>query len=113
MAKGHRANPAPSIKIERLYASPVLLSGLGSLVLSEKEILVIEQHVRETIRCLMRLHDRTPRCVTYFLAGSLPGSALIHIKQLNLFGMVCRLTDDILHHHALNVFNLHTISPKS
>ena len=113
LAKGHRANPAPSIKIERLYASPVLLSGLGSLVLSEKEISVIEQHVRETIRCLMRLHDRTPRCVTYFLAGSLPGSALIHIKQLNLFGMVCRLTDDILHHHALNVFNSHTISPKS
>ena len=32
--RGHHANPAASLKIQSLYSSPILFSGLGSLILS-------------------------------------------------------------------------------
>ena len=113
MAKGHRGNPASSLHIDKLYAIPVLMSGLGPLVLSDPEITMIEQHHKETIRCLLRLHQNTPRSVIYFLAGSLPGSALLHLRQLSAFGMITRLNGNILHQHASNIFSFSTISPKS
>ena len=95
-----------SVKVEKLYATPVLLSGLGTLVLSSKEINLIEQHYRETLRQLLRLHKNSPRSVVYFLAGSLPGSALLHQRQLNLFGMISRLNDtNLLYKHALAYFS--------
>ena len=61
----------------------------------------------------MRLHSKTPRSVIYFLSGSLPGSALIHMRQLSLFGMISRLSDNILRHHALNIFQCHTYTKSS
>ena len=113
IARSHRGNPASSIQIEKLYATPVLLSGITSLVLSKDELKQIDTYYAETLRCLLRLHQRTPRCVTFFLAGSSPGTALIHMRQLSIFGMICRLHDSILHQHALNIFNARTFSPKS
>ena len=113
IARSHRGNPASSIKIEKLYATPVLLSGISSLVLSSNEVKLIDIHYAETLRCLLRLHKKTPRCVTFFLAGSLPGTALIHLRQLSIFGMICRLQDNILHKHAINIFAARTYSPKS
>ena len=113
LAKGHRANPCFSLKIERLYATPVLFSGLGALILTGKETESIENHYRESLRQLLRLHKGTPRCVIYFLAGSLPGVALLHLRQLSLFGMITRLSDNILHKHALNIFSFNTMVKKS
>ena len=49
---------------------------------------------------LQGLHMKTPRSIVYFLAGSLPGEALLHMKQLSLFSMICHLPDDPLHQHA-------------
>ena len=43
------------------------------------------------------------------LQGSLPGEALLHLKQLSLFAMICRLPNDPLHTHALYV--LSTVAP--
>ena len=37
MAKGHRANPAASMRVESVFGISVLLSGLASLVLIRKE----------------------------------------------------------------------------
>ena len=88
-----------------MYATPVLLSGLASLVLSKEDVNILEKHYLETIRRLLKLHDRTPRCAVYFLAGSLPGTALLHLRQLNLFGMICRLPQNILNQHARDVFS--------
>ena len=112
-AKGHRGNPAYSVKIEKLYATPVLLSGIASLYLSNKDLRMIENHYCETLRRLLRLPSHTPRCVVYFLAGSLSGSALVHLRQLSLFSMICRLQDNILHATAVNYFSATTISQKS
>ena len=105
LAKGHRGNPMSSIRIHQLYAVPVLFSGIPSLVLSANEINTIDRYFCETLRKLLRLMNGTPRCVTYFLAGSLPGSAILHMRQLSLFGMICRLRDNILHKHAMNYFS--------
>ena len=37
-ARHHNARPSASIHLEKVYASPVLFSGMASLVLNEKEI---------------------------------------------------------------------------
>ena len=51
----------------------------------------------------MKLHDKTPDCVISFLSGSLPGSALLHLRQLSLFGMISRLGDNILRTIAIDM----------
>ena len=55
IAKGHRANPVIGIKVEKVYAAPVLLSGLGALVLTKKDIDTIDHHFKQTL-----LHLTTP-----------------------------------------------------
>ena len=64
---------------------------------------MIDHHIKETQEKLMRLHPRTPQCVVSFLAGCLPGRALLHQKILSIFGMICVLKDSILHCHAKQV----------
>ena len=100
MARGHRGNPAASIKIHQLYCTPVLFSGLASLVLSKPEVKIIDHHYQTTLQNIQRLHPKTPRSIVFFLAGSLPGEALLHLRQLSLFSMICHLPKDPLHSHA-------------
>ena len=113
LARSHRANPAASLRIQQLYANPVLFSDIGSLVLTNQESQVIAQHHKETISNLQRLLHKTPRAVIYFLAGSLPGEAFLHLRQLSIFGMVSRLPNSILHKHAVNIFKNITQSRSS
>ena len=113
LALGHRSNPASGLRIHDIYATPVLMSGLAALVLSDAEIKMIEQHYRETLRSIMRLYPKTPRSVVYFLAGSLPGSAILHLRQLSLFGMITRLKGSILFNHAENIFKSITVAKSS
>ena len=112
-SRHHRGNPAANIKLDQVYGIPVLLSGLGALVLKKSEVETIDSHIRKTINNLMRLLPGTPRCVTYFLSGSLPGSALLHLRQFSLFGMICRLPSSILHNLATDVLTVPKRSPKS
>ena len=113
MARAHRGNPAASLFIYQMYASPVLFSGLGSLVLSDHETNMINQHHKDTLSNLQRLISLTPRPVVHFLAGVLPGTALLHLRQLSIFGMVTRLPDNILHKHFVNILGYQTVSPGS
>ena len=114
MAKNHYGNPAASLRVERLYGSSVLLSGLASLVLSKPEIAVVDQHFKEHLECLQRLHSSTPRCVVYFLGGTLPATALLHLKQFSLLGMIARLgKENILHCHGLHMLICAKSSSKS
>ena len=103
-AKSHRANPAASLKDEQIYGTPVLLSGLSSLVLTKHEEKLISHHHLTTLRNLLRLYPKTPHPVIYFLAWSLPGEALLHLRQLSVLGMVSRLQNSLLHRHAYNAF---------
>ena len=89
-ARHHSVNPDYSIYLQKMYGSPVLLSGLASLVLSTAELAAIWRHHRITLCRLQKLSATTPDCVVFFLAGCLPSTALIHLRQLSLLGMVSR-----------------------
>jgi hypothetical protein len=101
LARGHRGSPAAAIKVHQLYCTPKLFAGLATLVLTKSETSVIDSHYQNTLQHLQKLHGKTPRSVVLFLAGSLPGEALLHLGQLSLFSMICHLPDDPLHQRAL------------
>ena len=88
IARHHRGNPAASLRTENIFGSSVLFSGLGSLYLKAEEIDQLDRYYNAKLQNLMRLHPCTPRCVITFLAGSLPGRALLHLRQFSLFGML-------------------------
>ena len=104
MARSSRSNPAASLKILSCYGTPVLMSGLGSLVLSAKEVAVVDQQYKKTLQNILKLPSTSPASLIYFTAGSLPGTAIVHLRQLSLFGMLCRLPEDPLNHHGQQVF---------
>ena len=91
IALHHHANPAACLRVEQLYALPVLLSGLSALVLTKQETDIISACYKNTLQRLMKLHDRTPDCAVFFLAGSLPAKALLHLRQLSLLNMISHL----------------------
>ena len=103
LAKGHNGNPAASLRVHELYGKPKLFSGLATLVMSKAETSIIDKHYQKTIMNLQRLHDKTPRCFIFLMAGCLPGEAILHQKQLSLFMMVCHLPHDPLNAHARHV----------
>ena len=100
IARKHRGNPAAALKLAQIYATPVLLSGMASMVLKTAEIRMLDGHYLSTLRNLMKLHEKTPRSFIYLLSGSLPASAILHQKQMSLFLMICHLPGDPLHSHA-------------
>ena len=95
-ARHHRASPAASIRAEKLYGLPVLMSGLASLTLSCTEIKTLSLHYKTTLEGLLKIHQKTPESFIFFITGSLPFPAQLHLKQLCLFGMICRQEENIL-----------------
>ena len=115
LARGHRGNPAAGMRVERLYGTPVLLSGLATMVFSKAELAQIAGHFKQHVERLLKLHKATPECVVWFLGGCLPIQALLHLHQISLFGMITRLNDgnNILANHARNMFASAKPSSKS
>ena len=113
IARGHRGNPAAGLRVETTYGLPVLLSGLSALVLTKGDEDLIDRNHKEMISNIQRLLPRTPRSVIYFLGGSLPCSAFLHLRQLTNFGMISRLQKNILNEHAKNIFEFSTVTKKS
>ena len=113
VAHSHRGNLAASVKLEKLYGEPVLLSGLASLVLTRVELNLLDQHYSTTLRNLLKAHSGTPRSFVLFMCGSLPGEALLHLRQLGLFSMITRLHQDPLNKRARHVLVTSKSSSKS
>ena len=109
------AGMAASIRVETVFAAPVLLSGLASLVLTSREEKIIDQHFKIHLQRLLRLHQATPAPVVFLLAGCLPMQAQLQIRMFSLFGQLCRLRggDNILARHATNIFSSAGSSSKS
>ena len=102
----HHGNPAARLRVDQHNGIPVLLSGVGALVLKQGEVDLIDLHHKHTIEGIMRLLPGTPQCVSLFLACSLGGKALVHMRQLSIFGMICRLPDSILNKHAMHTLTV-------
>ena len=112
-AKSHRGSPAAILRVHDLYCTSVLLSGMASLVLSTSEIDVLDRHFTTTIQNLQRLHDRSPSAVVHLLSGTLPFKALLCMRQLSLFSMICHLPNNPLNLHARHVLALSPPSAQS
>ena len=69
LARGHHGNTADAIRVERLYGVPVLLSGLGTLVLSKTDISSLDHHFKISLERLQKLHKSTPAAFVFFMAG--------------------------------------------
>ena len=103
LAQRHRGNPVVGLKVNQIYGTPVLMSGLASLVLTEAELSMLDKHFKKTIQNIQKLHPKTPDCFVYFLGGCLPARAELHSRQLSRFGMVARLRGNPLNIHARNI----------
>ena len=88
MTKRYLANQLASQRAETIFSNPVLYSGMSSLLLSKSEVDILAKHVKVTTENLLKLHPKTPEPVVFFQAGKLPGEALLHLKQLTLFGII-------------------------
>ena len=84
----------------KIYGTGVLFSGTASLVISRSELAILDKHYQNVVQNIQKLHRNTPRCVTFLLAGCLPGEAILHLKQMALFRMICYLPGNPLHTYA-------------
>ena len=115
LSLGHRrANPAASLRVEAIYGVSVLLSGLASVVLTNKEVSTLDQYYKVHLQRLLRLHQATPAPVIFLLAGCLPFQAQLHLKMFSIFGEVCRLNNgqNILAKHAAAIYSSASSSSK-
>ena len=94
------------LRAHQIYCLPVLFSGTAALVLKASEVELIDQYLKNTLVNLQKLSPRTPPCVTYFLGGHMPATALLHIRQLTLFGMVCNQKNSVL--YKIFEYQMHT-----
>ena len=108
LARGSRKNPAVAVRIVNVYATPVLMSGLASLVLSKKEVSSLDQQYKRTLQNILKLSISSPRSLVHFVAGSLPATAILHLRQISLFSMICHLSE-----HAQNVLHTSSLSRHS
>ena len=86
---------------------------MASLVLLGKDIATIETQYKRSLQNILKLPASSPSSLVHFVAGTLPATALLHLKILSLFGMICRLPDDPLKVHAQQVFLTCSLAPKS
>jgi hypothetical protein len=88
---------------------------MASLVLTDKEVKLMDQHYKVHLQRLLKLHQATPAPVVFFLAGCLPLPAQLHQRMFSLFGQLCRLRDgdNILALHARNILTSSPSSSKS
>ena len=91
LAKGHRTNPATSLRIEQTFASPVHYSGLAPLLLTKPELSTLNVYSRKILTRILKLHDKTAVPAIHLLSGVLPAEAIVHIRQFSLLQMVAYL----------------------
>ena len=114
LAKGHNGNPAAALQVEKLYAAPVLLSGVAALVLNKADEDILHHHYKLSLERLQRLHKCTPEPVVCFLGGSLPLTALLHLRQFSLLTMIAHLgPDHILHRIGCSALDSNNLSHHS
>ena len=64
------ANSLASLRAETIFCTPVLYSGMATLLLTKPESNILSFHVKDMISKLLKLHPKTPSPVVFFLAGN-------------------------------------------
>ena len=72
-------------------------------MLSSKEVACIDQQFKRKLQSIIKLSTNSPASLVHFIAGSLPGTAILHLKQISLFSMICHLPGDPLYVYAQQV----------
>ena len=70
-------------------------------------------YYKKYLESLQKLYPSTPNTVVLFLGGSLPATALLHLAQFSLLGMMSRLNNDILHHLGVSILSSPSPPPHS
>ena len=88
IAKGHRANPQASLRVETVYGVSVLFSGLAGLVITSSEVKIIDQCFKVHFQRLLRHHQATPATAVFLITGFLPLTARLHLRMFSLFSQL-------------------------
>ena len=72
------------IRAEMCFCTPILLSGLSSLIINNTNMNYLETYFKGSLKKILRLPVDTPDPFVYLISGSLPLSAHIHLRQLSL-----------------------------
>ena len=59
IAQKSRANPLVGLRLENVYGTPVLMSGVASLVLSGSERAILDKHLNDTYLQIQKIHKKT------------------------------------------------------
>ena len=86
---------------------------MAALGLKNKEVIIISQTRKTSLQQLQKLLPKTPRSVIFFLGGQLPGEALVHLRQLTLFRMVCHLPNSVIHKMGTYILSTSKLSSTS
>jgi hypothetical protein len=87
--------PEVAITLYTTYVLPLLLYGLETLVMSDKDILELDMFHRRNLRYIMHLPVSTATPALYLLSGCAPVEALIHIRVLTLFRNIADCNEDL------------------
>ena len=99
---GNGITMAIAIRLYITFVIPRMLSGLESLVLTPKEVDILEGFHRRTLRQLQNLPVSTAKEAIYLLTGILPIQGTLDQRILNLFGAICRKKGEHIWNIALN-----------
>ena len=105
--------PGTSLHIWLAYVEPILLYGLETVLLTKKELDVLLQFERKTLKELQFLPIRTSNAITYLLLGKIPIVATLHKRILTLFGTITRSAECPIREIAIRQLAIKNLDNKS
>ena len=81
------SKPVVTNKLKSIYQLSYVLHRFKLMVLSKQDLEALDHHHKVKLEGVLRLYPCTPLPVVYFLAGSLPASAVLHLRQLQRLGL--------------------------
>ena len=106
-------SPSHSLTVYMTYVVPRLLYGLETLTLKEKQIRLLEQYHRKTLRHLQSLPDRTATCAVHLLGGIPPVEALLDIQILSLLCRISNQDDSVLQSIGISQLAMKNVNSRS
>ena len=87
-------DPDTSMHILQTYILPLLVYGMEVLLPKKTLMDKIERFHKKLLKQILSLPDTVADPAVYILTGTIPIEGVVHSRGLNLFGSICRLSDD-------------------